>query len=62
MRYEAPGTSTLPAEVTNISKHGFWLLLEERDHSIPGDLDRFVGGTGRHVVESNSEMAHDVAS
>ena len=24
----APGTPTFPVEVTNISQHGFWLLLE----------------------------------
>lgn len=26
-----PGTSTSTAEVTNISKHGFWLLLDDRE-------------------------------
>ena len=26
-----PGTSTSTAEVTNISKHGLWLLLDERE-------------------------------
>lgn len=26
-----PGTSTSTAEVTNISKHGFWLLLDARE-------------------------------
>jgi len=26
-----PGTSTSTAEVTNISKHGFWLLLDGRE-------------------------------
>jgi len=26
-----PGTATLQAEVTNISRHGFWLLLDERE-------------------------------
>lgn len=26
-----PGTSTSAVEVTNISKHGFWLLLDERE-------------------------------
>ena len=25
---ELPGSSTLPAEVTNVSGHGFWLALE----------------------------------
>ena len=26
-----PGTGTSTAEVTNISKHGFWLLLDDRE-------------------------------
>lgn len=26
-----PGTATLGIEVTNISKHGFWLLLDGRE-------------------------------
>ncbi len=26
-----PGTSTSTAEITNISKHGFWLLLDDRE-------------------------------
>lgn len=27
----APGLSTSPVEVTNISQHGFWLLLEDEE-------------------------------
>jgi len=27
----APGTNTFLAEVTNISQHGFWLLLEDEE-------------------------------
>lgn len=30
-----PGTSTSRAEVTNISKHGFWLLLDGRELFLP---------------------------
>jgi len=30
-----PGTATLQAEVTNISQHGFWLLLDERELFLP---------------------------
>jgi hypothetical protein len=30
-----PGTSTSAAEVTNISKHGFWLLLDDRELFLP---------------------------
>ena len=35
MRSETPGLATLEAEVTHISKHGFWLLLEERESFLP---------------------------
>ena len=27
-----PGTATSEAEVTNISRHGIWILLDEREH------------------------------
>jgi Protein of unknown function (DUF2442) len=30
-----PGTITSQPEVTNISRHGFWLLLDERELFLP---------------------------
>ena len=30
-----PGASTLEVEITNISKHGFWLLLGEEELFVP---------------------------
>ena len=30
-----PGTVTSQAEVTNISRHGFWLLLDEHELFLP---------------------------
>ena len=30
-----PGTSTLGAEVTHVSRHGFWLLLGEEELMLP---------------------------
>jgi hypothetical protein len=30
-----PGTATSNAEVTNISQHGFWLLVDERELFLP---------------------------
>jgi len=30
-----PGTSTLEVEVTNVSKHGVWLLLEAEELFMP---------------------------
>lgn len=35
MKSVAPGTTTLDAEVTNISKHGFWILLDDRELFLP---------------------------
>ena len=30
-----PGTATSTAEVTNISPHGVWMLIDEREHFLP---------------------------
>jgi hypothetical protein len=35
MKSETPGVDTSGAEVTNISKHGFWLLLGDRELFLP---------------------------
>jgi hypothetical protein len=32
-----PGTATSAVEVTNISQHGFWLLLDDRELFAPFD-------------------------
>jgi hypothetical protein len=32
-----PGTATSTAEITNISKHGFWMLIDGREHFLPFD-------------------------
>jgi hypothetical protein len=32
-----PGTTTLQADVTNISQHGFWLLVDNREYLLPFD-------------------------
>ncbi len=29
------GTNTLEVEITNVSKHGFWLLLKDRELFVP---------------------------
>lgn len=31
MKSVAPGPSTSPVEVTNVSTHGFWLFIDERE-------------------------------
>ncbi|MBI2829073.1 MAG: DUF2442 domain-containing protein [Acidobacteria bacterium] len=35
MKSVAPGQSTFPAEVTNVSRHGFWLFVGERELFVP---------------------------
>ncbi len=35
MKSESPGASTSAVEVTNISRHGFWLLVDERELFLP---------------------------
>jgi hypothetical protein len=40
MKSAPPGRSTLQLEVTNISTHGFWLLIGDREMFLP--LDNFL--------------------
>lgn len=35
MKSITPGTSTSASEVTDISKHGFWLLFDDRELFLP---------------------------
>ena len=57
MKYEEPGTSTLAVEVTNISKHGFWLLLEDRELFLPfADFPWFREATVSAIL--NVERPH----
>ena len=35
MKSETLGTSTSEVEVTQISKHGIWLLIQEKEHFLP---------------------------
>ncbi len=35
MKSSPHGTATLEAEITNISKHGFWMLVEEEELFLP---------------------------
>jgi hypothetical protein len=37
MKSETLGTSTSEVEVTQISKHGIWLLLHEKEHFLSFD-------------------------
>lgn len=35
MKSAKPGRRTSPAEVTNVSKHGFWLLIGDQERFVP---------------------------
>ncbi len=35
MSYDPPGASTSAVEVTNVSRHGFWMLIEGRELYLP---------------------------
>jgi Protein of unknown function (DUF2442) len=35
MRSEPPGATTSDVEITNISRHGFWLFLDDRELFLP---------------------------
>lgn len=37
MNSATPGRSTSPVEVTNVSVHGFWLLVADRELFVPFD-------------------------
>jgi hypothetical protein len=32
MKSAKPGQHTSPAEVTNVSVHGFWILIQDKEH------------------------------
>ena len=53
-----PGANTSAAEVTNISPHGFWILLDERELFLPFEkFPWFADATVRAItnVERPSE-------
>ncbi len=38
MRSAEPGTSTSGVELANVSPHGLWLLIDDREHYLPFDV------------------------
>ena len=46
------GTSTFQIEITNVSKHGFWLLLADEELFLPfADFPWFRGATIEQLCE-----------
>ena len=35
MKSNRPGTSISEIEIVNVSKHGFWLLVDEKEYFLP---------------------------
>ena len=55
-----PSTATSAAEVTNISKHGFWMLIDGRDLFLP--FDEFPWGRECSVcVKTETERGSPAA-
>ena len=53
-----PGVLTSPAEVTNVSKHGFWLLLGQEELFLSfADFPWFKAAT----IEQLCELEHPTA-
>ncbi len=52
-----PGTAISQAEVTNLSRHGFWLLLEDRELFLPfEEFPWFESATVKAIM--NVERPH----
>ena len=54
-----PGTVTSEAEVTNISRHGFWLLLESRELFVPfEEFPWFKGAPVEAILKVERPQPH----
>ena len=54
-----PGTLTSAAEVTNISRHGFWLLLDDRELFLPfEEFPWFKGAAVDAILEVERPQSH----
>src|SRR5207247_4174326 len=59
MKSAAPGLSTSPAEVTNISPHGFWLFVGERELFVPfKEFPWFREASVREITNVQLPSAH----
>jgi len=46
MHSSSPGAATSASEVTNITAHGFWLLVDDREYFVPfADYPVFLKAT-----------------
>ena len=55
----APGTSTSEVEVTNVSKHGFWLLIRDEEVFVPfAEFPWFRNAPNGHLVNVQLPSPH----
>lgn len=54
-----PGTAISPVEVTNISRHGFWLLVDGRELFVPfSEFPWFASGTVANLLNVDRPHPH----
>jgi hypothetical protein len=54
-----PGSDTSKAEVTNISRHGFWVLVDERELFLPfEEFPWFVDATVGAILDVERPRPH----
>ena len=54
-----PGTATSGAEVTNVSRHGFWVLVDERELFLPfEEFPWFRGAPVEAILEVERPQPH----
>jgi hypothetical protein len=59
MKSAAPGPSTSLAEVTNVSPHGFWLFIGERELFVPFKLfPWFLEASVREIANVQLPSSH----
>ena len=59
MKSKLRGASTLDVEVTNISQHGFWLLLDEKELFVPfREFPWFQGASVSAILNVRQPQPH----
>ena len=59
MRSAPPGPSTSPVEVTNVSPHGFWMFVGDRELFVPfKDFPWFRDATVREITNVELPSPH----
>ena len=59
MKSATRGRSTFPAEVTNVSPHGFWLFIDERELFVPfKEFPWFREASVREITNVQLPSAH----